>query len=108
MAEYMTIAANLVFVTLMIIAAVFFLKKFNTFTLSKNASHLTVINTLPISPREKIILLQIYEKQLLIGVTSQNIVTLLTLDHASGAEKSKFVDKEPFSEVMATLDGKHG
>lgn len=109
MMEYITVAMNLALVIAIIIAAVFFLKKFTALNFSKITNNLNIMSTLSIGPKEKIILLKVYEKQLLVGVTAQSIVTLLTLDNTKLEVEDGFSGSElSFSEVASTLNREPG
>lgn len=56
-----------------------------------------VIAALPLGPREKAVLLQVGEQQLLVGVTPQNVNLLATLDQPldlnAGQQSTVFSDK---------------
>jgi len=72
------------FITLFLLIGVIFVlaflyKKFGR-RLTGNTDHLKVIATLPLGSREKLLLVQVGDEQLLLGTTTQHISTLHRLD----------------------------
>lgn len=69
---------SLFFVLGMIVVSAYVLKKFNVNSTQRDG--LKVITTLPLSTKEKLIVVEVGKKQLLLGVTANQINLLETLD----------------------------
>lgn len=73
-----TMILSLLLVLLVVIASAFILKKFQGPT--QGTSALKVVTSLHLGTKEKIVVVQVGEKQLLLGVTSSQITVLETLE----------------------------
>ena len=73
-----TMILSLLLVLLVVIASAYVLKKFQGSTQSTSA--LKVVTSLHLGAKEKIVVVQVGEKQLLLGVTSSQINVLETLE----------------------------
>ena len=73
-----TMILSLLMVLAVIIISALILKKFNLTHV--HTEGLKVVTSLPLSAKEKLLVVQVGEKQLLLGVTSSQITLLETLD----------------------------
>lgn len=73
-----TMILSLLMVLALIIISAFVLKRFNITT--SLSDDLKVVTSLPLSTKEKLVVVQVGDKQLLLGVTSQQITLLETLE----------------------------
>lgn len=74
-----TMILSLLLVLLLIVGSASVLKKFN-FANTKQSNGLKVVTSLHLGTKEKLIVVQVGEKQVLLGVTQQQINMLDTLD----------------------------
>lgn len=73
--------AVLLFVILFLLFLLYLLKRFSNLGIIKSRhDHINVISIHHFSPREKVVLVEVMGKTLLLGVTSQNIQTLATIN----------------------------
>ncbi|MGJ8692221.1 MAG: flagellar biosynthetic protein FliO [Thalassotalea sp.] len=73
-----TMILSLLMVLALIIASAYVLKKFNITAVQ--SEDLKIITSLALSTKEKLLVVQVGDKQLLLGVTSQQITLLETLE----------------------------
>jgi len=69
---------SLLMVLLVIFAAAFLLKKFNV--VNKPLSGMKIISSLPLGTKERLIVVQVADEQLLLGVTGQNVSLIKVLE----------------------------
>lgn len=69
---------SLLLVLLLIVASAWVLKKFNMVT--KHSSQMKVVATLPLGTKEKVMVVQVGDEQLLLGVSGQQVNLLKTLN----------------------------
>ncbi len=96
--DYYKIAFALCFVIVLVLVFGFFLKKIQQFSIH-GKTNLKVVSGLNIGVREKVILIQVGEKQLLVGIAPGTIRTLMILDEPlaepdipASLKKSTFTD----------------
>lgn len=87
---------SFVFVIGLLLALLWTLRKLQNGSLipRKNAQRLQILETLSVGPRQKIMLLRLDERDILVGVTAQQM-TLLTPLPDSLAQPSAFVTDTP-------------
>ncbi|GHF80656.1 flagellar biosynthetic protein FliO [Thalassotalea marina] len=73
-----TMILSLLLVLLLIVASAWLLKKFNMVT--TQTSKMKVVATLPLGTKEKVMVVQVGDEQLLLGVSGQQVNLLKTLD----------------------------
>lgn len=100
-ASVMQLIFGLFLVLLMILASAWLVKRFGRWQ-GGYTDHLKVVGGLAIGARERIVLVQIGEQQILIGVTPGTIRTLHVLDEPVPVEVNGSVS-EPLAEKFATL-----
>lgn len=76
--DAMSMVLSLLMVLALIVISAWVLKKFNL--ANKSVSGMQVISSLPLGHKEKLVVVQIAEEQLLLGVSSQQINLIKTLD----------------------------
>lgn len=76
--DAMSMIASLLMVLAVIIVSAWILKKFNL--ANKSVSGMQVISSLPLGHKEKLVVVQIADDQLLLGVSGQQISLIKTLD----------------------------
>jgi len=79
--DFFQVILGLGFVLVSIIVLVWIMKKLNRFSLSKN-DQLQVVAAINVGSREKVIVLQVGETQILLGITPNTINSLHVLDKA--------------------------
>ncbi|MGF1699372.1 flagellar biosynthetic protein FliO [Photobacterium makurazakiensis] len=85
--------ASLVLVVAVILFLAWLLKRMKFPGVQSNDSSLRVLRQLPVGQRERIVLLQVGDEQMLVGVTQQNISLLgkldqpLSMDEVSGGQE---------------------
>lgn len=77
---------SLLMVLALIIISAFILKKFKLST--ETVSGMKVITSLSLGPKERLVVVEIQQQQVLLGVTAQQITLLKTLDEPMIVEKS--------------------
>jgi flagellar biosynthetic protein FliO len=75
--DALSVIIALFFVLSIIVVAAMVLKRFNL--VQTPSSQLSVVATLPLSTKERLMVIQVGEQQLLLGVTAQQITHLATL-----------------------------
>lgn len=88
--------------TLLIAAIIvlgFLYKKFGRHMLG-NSRHLKILATLPLGTKEKLILIQVGEEQLLLGATHQSIATLHQLQTPIDCDTPKANDKKSIKHLF--------
>jgi len=93
---------GLILVLAIIILLAWLIKRTNRFQATANGE-MKIIAGLPLGPRERAILLQVGEQQILVGVTAQHVQTLHILETPINTEKTKrtpidFADK--FQQIL--------
>ena len=94
---------GLVVVILCVVALAWFAKKMNKFNSSSDES-IKIISAISMGTREKVVLLQVGEEQLLVGVSPGNINKLHTLNTPVISTNANPVDKgfaDKFKNIMA-------
>lgn len=89
-------------VLLLIVTLGWWVKRFGRY--ASAGRHLRVVAGLALGPRERIVLIQVGETQLLLGVTSEHVETLYVLPHpieeedkaSQGSQTSVFSIPYPF------------
>jgi flagellar protein FliO/FliZ len=76
--DAMSMVLSLLMVLALIVVSAWILKKFNL--ANKSVSGMQVISSLPLGHKEKLVVVQIAEEQLLLGVSGQQINLIKTLD----------------------------
>ncbi len=84
----MSILLSLLMVLAVIIISALILKRFNL--IQSNHSELKIVTSLPLSTKEKLVVVQVGKKQLLLGVTAQQINLLESLNEPLELSKSAF------------------
>jgi len=69
---------SLLMVLLLIFAAAWVLKKFNV--VNKSVSGMQVISSLPLGTKERLVVVQVADEQLLLGVSGQQVSLIKTLE----------------------------
>ncbi|WP_020410463.1 flagellar biosynthetic protein FliO [Hahella ganghwensis] len=77
--QIMQIFGALILVVLMILGIAWFSKRFTGLT-PQNNQNLKTVAVLPVGSRERIALVQVGDRQILVGITPQQISTLYVLD----------------------------
>lgn len=91
--EYFHVMLSLAAVISLMLVLVYFIKKFKLTRYAAN-KHVKVINIIPIGSKEKIILVQVKDSKLLLGVTANHIETLYVFNETDREEKaSEFAEK---------------
>jgi len=84
----------LLFVIAFLLFLLYLLKRFSNLKIIKSRQgHIQVLDVHHFSPREKVVLMEVMGKKILLGVTSQNIQTLATIDDAvtgANAEPARY------------------
>lgn len=78
---------SLLMVLALIVISALVLKKFQLTT--KSVSEMKVITSLSLGPKERLVVVEVQNQQLLLGVSAQQITLLKTLDEAMVVENSK-------------------
>ena len=97
------VALGLLFVICLIIAGAWFLKRIGGFSVAGNGA-LKVLSGLSMGARERVVLLQVGEEQILIGVSPGRIQTLHVLDKPISLDEKKMSEPrfaERLSEALA-------
>lgn len=76
--DALSMIMSLLMVLVLIIISAWILKKFNV--VNKSVSGMKVITTLPLGHKEKLVVVQVANEQLLLGVSAQQINLIKTLD----------------------------
>jgi flagellar protein FliO/FliZ len=76
--DALSMIMSLLMVLVLIIVSAWVLKKFNV--VNKSVSGMKVITSLPLGHKEKLVVVQVANEQLLLGVSSQQINLIKTLD----------------------------
>ena len=98
--EYFRVIFNLLIVVSLIVISLLFVKKIKTakYIGKKN---INIVNIVPIGTKEKIILLELNNTMLLIGVTASNIQTLHSYPQVNNSnQEAVTIDKPNFLEIM--------
>lgn len=90
--EYTQIAINLLGVLIVLLLALYILKKFRASRYQKNKL-IKILNIVPIGSKEKIILMNVNNTTLLVGATPNHIETLFVFNEFE-SEKMLSTDKE--------------
>jgi flagellar protein FliO/FliZ len=93
---------GLIIVLAIIVAGAFLLRRFGSFTTSANGA-LKVLAGLSIGPRERIVLLQAGEKQLVVGIAPGRIQTLCELDEPVEVTGTNDMSRTPFANKLNTM-----
>ncbi|MBQ4846360.1 flagellar biosynthetic protein FliO [Pseudoalteromonas sp. MMG005] len=101
--ELVSVGLSLLMVLLLIIGLGFFLKKLNPNI--GNNNDFKVIRSLPLGTKERLLVIEVDDKQLLLGVTPQNINFLYQLDTPLDVQNSPVFAKE--LSRFFTPDNKH-
>ena len=96
--EYAHVIANLVAVIALMSVLMFFMKKFKLTKFAAN-KHIKIINVMPIGAKEKIILMEVNKKFLLLGATSSQIKTLHVFDEFEWQDEN-VSQKKNFMELV--------
>ncbi|MBF0111563.1 MAG: flagellar biosynthetic protein FliO [Desulfamplus sp.] len=85
----------LLFVILFLVSILYLLKRFSHLRIiNSRHDHIKILALHHFSPREKVVLMEVMGKTLLIGVTSQNIQTIATIkDNQSVSYKDTLTEK---------------
>lgn len=75
----LTVLTGLVGIVVLILLVAWFARRFNGGSWLK-ASHIKIVSAMPLGARERLLLVQVGEQQLLLGITAQTISTLHALD----------------------------
>ena len=95
--SYLQLFSPLVFILLMIAGAAWLIKRLNQ-PRSLHAKLMTVQSSVAVGPRERIVLLEVADQWLVLGITPGNINTLLTLPaQALPESEPKYPDKAHFT-----------
>lgn len=98
-----TMILSLLIVLMVVVASAYLLKKFQM-TTQKSNQNLKVVSSLHVGTKERVIVVQVAEKQLVLGVTANQITLLDTLDNvldeSSVATKST---SEPFDKSIVSM-----
>lgn len=101
--EYVHVMLNLVGV-MGLMALLFFLAKKFKFARHATNKHMKILHVLPLGSKEKIMLLEVNNTFLLLGVTPNHIETLYSFSELSSLTESTPVMQKKFSELMSTVD----
>jgi len=101
-----TMILSLLLVLIVVIASAYVLKKFQGTT--QNTSHLKVVTSLHLGAKERIVVVQVGEKQLLLGVTATQISVLDTLEQPleTGRNVSELFDNSVVSMLKKSINSK--
>ncbi|PCI59442.1 MAG: flagellar biosynthetic protein FliO [Gammaproteobacteria bacterium] len=88
----MSMILSLLMVLAVIVISAFLLKHFNV--IQNNTSQLKVVASLPLTSKEKLIVVQVGDKQLLLGVTAQQINLIESLEEPLEISKPTVLQKE--------------
>jgi flagellar protein FliO/FliZ len=77
--EYSHMILNLLGILILILIAMYLLKKFRA-TKDSRTKHIKIINTVPIGAKERVILMEVNNTVLLVGTTPSHIETLYVFD----------------------------
>lgn len=101
--EYAHMMLNLGLILILVLVLVFALKKIRFSKLAKN-QQIAIINTVPIGSKERVLLIEVNDKTLLIGVTPNHISTLHVFDKMDATKPAadEYLDEmKSFSETLA-------
>jgi flagellar protein FliO/FliZ len=88
--DAMSMVLSLLMVLALIVASAYLLKHFNL--MPQQNSALKLVTSLALSNKEKVVVLQVADKQLLLGVTAQQITLLDTLEQPIVVNKAVTTD----------------
>ena len=94
-----TMILSLLIVLMVVVASAYLLKKFQV-TTQKSHQHLKVVTSLHVGTKERVVIVQVADKQLVLGVTANQITLLDTLDCPLEPTKST---SEPFDKSIVTM-----
>ena len=97
------VALGLLFVICLIIAGAWFLKRLGGFSIAGNGA-LKILSGLSMGARERVVLMQVGEEQILIGVSPGRIQTLHVLEKPISLDENKMSEQgfaERLSEALA-------
>lgn len=97
--QSMNVVGSLLLVVLAIIVCAFILKKMSSFQFRQN-NNIQLLDGLPLGTREKLLLIQAGDKQLLIGVSQQGINTLHVFDEPIVVEKKGVKHPKAFQNIL--------
>lgn len=97
---------SLFFILLMIVVLGYVARRFSGFSAGAGQS-MKVLSALQVGTRERVALIEVHGKQLVVGVTQHNINLLHSFDHAPVTDTVKAGSKSDFSQkLQALLQGK--
>ncbi len=97
-AAFFKTSLMLLFVIGTLLLLIYLLKRFSNLGVIKSKhNHIKILSMHHFSPREKVVLMEVMGKTLLVGVTTQNIQTLATIEPLESDIQT--VDVESKSEV---------
>lgn len=101
--DYTHIALNLLGVIILMVIAVYILKKLKV-SKHPNAKQIKIINTVPIGSKERIILVEVNNTVLLLGATPNHIETLYVFNEPEPEHSAVDEYRNPtFAEEMSAL-----
>ena len=103
-----TMILSLLIVLMVVVASAYILKKFQI-TSQGSTQRLKVISSLHVGTKERVVVVQVAEKQLVLGVTSHQITLLDTLDKALdiAEDTSQPINKSVLSLLKDTIKKKN-
>ncbi|GAL06914.1 flagellar biosynthetic protein FliO [Photobacterium aphoticum] len=100
-----TTFASLMFVVILIIGLAWLIKRMKWTGIQSGPSPLRIVRQLSVGQRERIVLLQVGDEQMLVGVTQQNISLLSKLDQPLPTEAG--LSGGDFAQQLSTMLKKH-
>ena len=100
--DYMHVILSLFLVVICILVLMYFLKKLHASAYQKN-QHIKIINSLPVGPKEKLLLIEVNNTYLLLGATATQIETLYAFNELSNTKSimdNNVIDKNNFLDKM--------
>lgn len=88
-----------------LIALVFILKKFDLKP-THSGAHIRVVSSKNIGPRERLMLIEVGEKQILIGATPQSIQPIHLLESSIQREEKESLDQPNFTQILRQIRGR--
>ncbi|SLM29248.1 hypothetical protein MTBBW1_1730046 [Desulfamplus magnetovallimortis] len=102
---FLRTASVLIFVIALLLLFLYLLKRFSSFaTVKSEYEMIKVLAVHHFSPKEKIVLVDVMDKKMLIGVTAQSINSLGVIESGDGNNICR--NSEPHSSTEPSLSGK--
>lgn len=100
--EMLQMVMGLMFVIAIILGVAWFIRRMGTFQQMSHGA-LKILGGLSIGQRERVVLIQVGDKQLLVGVAPGQIRTLHVLDSALKVNTNQKADNTSFSEKLQSV-----